>query len=114
VDCARARILLIPAPIPVVVTHHRELSCSKMVTAPGLPCRHAGHGLLLGRDQSLIDREGQFADFMLLPGDPTSDLKAIKRIRMVVGMARWLPGRDPSFRLAIRRCVIADSLARSA
>ena len=38
-----------------------------------------------GRDQTLgsIER-GKVADFFLVPGDPTKDLKAIKTIRMVV------------------------------
>ncbi len=39
----------------------------------------------LGRDQSLGSVEkGKLADFFLVPGDPTKDLKAIKRIAMVV------------------------------
>jgi imidazolonepropionase-like amidohydrolase len=39
----------------------------------------------LGQDQSLgsIER-GKFADFLLVPGDPVKDLKAIKTISMVV------------------------------
>ncbi|HOX70885.1 MAG TPA: amidohydrolase family protein [Dokdonella sp.] len=38
----------------------------------------------LGRDQTLGSIEkGKLADFFLVPGDPTNDLKAIKRIRMV-------------------------------
>ena len=38
----------------------------------------------LGQDQALgsIER-GKLADFFLVPGDPTKDLKAIKTIRMV-------------------------------
>jgi len=38
----------------------------------------------LGQDQALgsIER-GKLADFFLIPGDPTKDLKAIKTIRMV-------------------------------
>ena len=39
----------------------------------------------LGQDQRLGSIEkGKLADFFLVPGDPTKDLKAIKRIRMVV------------------------------
>jgi hypothetical protein len=39
----------------------------------------------MGRDQSLGSVEkGKLADFFLVPGDPTKDLKAIKRIAMVV------------------------------
>jgi imidazolonepropionase-like amidohydrolase len=39
----------------------------------------------LGQDQQLgsIER-GKLADFFLVPGDPTVDLKAIKHIAMVV------------------------------
>jgi len=38
-----------------------------------------------GRDQTLGSIEkGKMADFFLVPGDPTKDLKAIKTIRMVV------------------------------
>ena len=39
----------------------------------------------LGQDQLLgsIER-GKYADFFLVPGDPTKDLKAIKSIAMVV------------------------------
>ena len=39
----------------------------------------------LGHDQTLGSVEkGKYADFFLVPGDPTKDLKAIKRIAMVV------------------------------
>jgi imidazolonepropionase-like amidohydrolase len=39
----------------------------------------------LGQDQRLGSIEkGKLADFFLIPGDPTRDLKAIKTIRMVV------------------------------
>jgi hypothetical protein len=39
----------------------------------------------LGQDQQLGSIEkGKLADFFLVPGDPTKDLKAIKTIRMVV------------------------------
>lgn len=39
----------------------------------------------LGHDQTLGSVEkGKYADFFLVPGDPTKDLKAIKRISMVV------------------------------
>jgi hypothetical protein len=39
----------------------------------------------LGQDQRLRSIEkDKLADFLLVPGDPTKDLKAIKRIRMVV------------------------------
>ncbi|MFZ4066841.1 MAG: amidohydrolase family protein [Phenylobacterium sp.] len=38
-----------------------------------------------GRDQTLGSIEkGKVADFFLVPGDPTKDLKAIKTVRMVV------------------------------
>jgi imidazolonepropionase-like amidohydrolase len=39
----------------------------------------------LGQEQQLGSIEkGKLADFFLIPGDPTRDLKAIKTIRMVV------------------------------
>ena len=39
----------------------------------------------LGQDQRLGSIEkGKLADFFLVPGDPTRDLKAIKTISMVV------------------------------
>jgi len=39
----------------------------------------------VGQDQRLGSIEkGKLADFFLVPGDPTKDLKAIKTIRMVV------------------------------
>ena len=39
----------------------------------------------LGQDQRLGSIEkGKLADFFLIPGDPTRDLKAIKTVRMVV------------------------------
>ena len=38
-----------------------------------------------GQDQTMGSIEkGKLADFFLVPGDPTKDLKAIKTIRMVV------------------------------
>jgi imidazolonepropionase-like amidohydrolase len=39
----------------------------------------------LGQDEDLGSIEGgKYADFFLVPGDPTRDLKALKRISMVV------------------------------
>ncbi|HPG95729.1 MAG TPA: amidohydrolase family protein, partial [Dokdonella sp.] len=69
-------------------TYHRELELFEKIgySAPEiLKLATLDMARYLGRDQSLGSIEkGKFADFMLLPGDPTRDLKAIKRIRMVV------------------------------
>ena len=69
-------------------TYHRELELYQRVgmTAPEILKRatlDAAH--YLGQDQRLGSIEkGKLADFFLIPGDPTQDLKAIKTIRMVV------------------------------
>ena len=69
-------------------TYHRELELFGKIgySAPEV-LKLATHDMAryLGRDQSLGSIEkGKLADFFLVPGDPTADLKAIKRIRMVV------------------------------
>jgi imidazolonepropionase-like amidohydrolase len=69
-------------------TYHRELELYQRagMTAPEILKRatfDAAH--YLGQDQRLGSIEkGKLADFFLIPGDPTKDLKAIKAIRMVV------------------------------
>lgn len=70
------------------LTFHRELELFQQIgyTAPEV-LKLATHDMAryLGREQSLGSIEkGKLADFFLVPGDPTTDLKAIKQIRMVV------------------------------
>jgi len=69
-------------------TLHRELEMYERVgmTAPEIlkratldAARYMGQGEQLGSIE-----KGKLADFFLVPGDPTKDLKAIKTIRMVV------------------------------
>ena len=69
-------------------TLHRELEMYQRVgmTAPEIlkratldAARYMGQGEQLGSIE-----KGKLADFFLVPGDPTKDLKAIKTIRMVV------------------------------
>jgi hypothetical protein len=69
-------------------TYHRELELYQRagMTAPQILARATLESArYLGRDQDLGSVEkGKLADFFLIPGDPTRDLKAIKTIRMVV------------------------------
>lgn len=69
-------------------TYHRELELFEKIgySAPEvLKLASWDMARYLGRDQSLGSIEkGKLADFFLVPGDPTKDLKAIKHIRMVV------------------------------
>lgn len=69
-------------------TYHRELELFEKTgySAPEvLKLASWDMARYLGRDQSLGSIEkGKLADFFLVPGDPTKDLKAIKHIRMVV------------------------------
>jgi imidazolonepropionase-like amidohydrolase len=69
-------------------TYHRELELYQSVgmTAPQILKRATWDmAQYLGQDQSLGSIEkGKLADFFLVPGDPTKDLKAIKQIAMVV------------------------------
>ena len=70
------------------MTFHRELELmteAGMTPADVLARATLDMARYTGRDQSLgsIER-GKLADFFLVPGDPTQDLRAIKRIAMVV------------------------------
>lgn len=69
-------------------TYHRELELYQTIgmTAPQILKRATWDmAHYLGQDQSLGSIEkGKLADFFLIPGDPTKDLKAIKSIAMVV------------------------------
>lgn len=69
-------------------TYHRELELYQDVgmTAPEiLKLATWDMATYLGQDQRLGSIEkGKLADFFLVPGDPTRDFKAIKRIAMVV------------------------------
>ncbi len=69
-------------------TFHRELELFEKIgySAPEvLKLATWDMANYLGRDQSLGSIEkGKLADFFLVPGDPTQDLKAIKHIRMVL------------------------------
>jgi Amidohydrolase family len=69
-------------------TLHRELELYERVgmTPPEILKRATlDEARYLGQDQRLGSIEkGKLADFFLVPGDPTKDLKAIKTIRMVV------------------------------
>ena len=69
-------------------TYHRELELfGQLGMTPAEVLRRATLDMAkyLGQEQQLgsIER-GKLADFFLVPGDPTADLKAIKRIAMVV------------------------------
>jgi imidazolonepropionase-like amidohydrolase len=69
-------------------TLHRELEMYERVgmTAPDILKRatlDAARYLRQGEQLGSIEK-GKLADFFLIPGDPTKDLKAIKTIRMVV------------------------------
>lgn len=86
----RARgILLIPGTdLGGSFTFHRELELfAQLGYTPAEVLRLATWDMAayLGQDQSTgsIER-GKLADFFLVPGDPTADLKAIKTIRAVV------------------------------
>lgn len=69
-------------------TFHRELELYQdigMTPAQILKRATWDMAAYLGQDQQLGSIEkGKLADFFLVPGDPTKDLKAIKRIAMVV------------------------------
>jgi hypothetical protein len=82
-------ILLIPGTdTGGAFTYHRELELFAMLgmtPAEVLARATLEMAQFLGQDQQLgsIER-GKLADFFLVPGDPTADLKAIKSIAMVV------------------------------
>ena len=68
--------------------YHRELELfEKLGMTPAQVLRRATYDMAeyLDQDEHLgsIER-GKYADFFLVPGDPTANLKEIKRIRMVV------------------------------
>jgi imidazolonepropionase-like amidohydrolase len=69
-------------------TYHRELELYQKagMTAPEILKRATlDSARYTGQDQRLGSIEkGKLADFFLIPGDPTKDLKAIKTISMVV------------------------------
>jgi imidazolonepropionase-like amidohydrolase len=68
-------------------TYHRELELMQSIgMTPANVLARATYetARYMGRDQTLGSIEkGKLADFMLLPGDPTKDLKAIKNIALV-------------------------------
>lgn len=82
-------ILLIPGTdLGGAFTYHRELELfGQLGMTPAQVLRRATLDMAryLGQDQQLgsIER-GKLADFFLVPGDPTIDLKAIKHIAMVI------------------------------
>ena len=69
-------------------TYHRELELyQKIGMTPAQILKRATLDMAsyLGQDQSLGSvTKGKLADFFLVPGDPTKDIKAIKSIAMVV------------------------------
>lgn len=69
-------------------TYHRELELfQKFGMTPGQILKRATFDMAayMGQDQRLGSIEkGKLADFFLVPGDPTKNLKAIKTISMVV------------------------------
>lgn len=69
-------------------TYHRELELLQRIgMTPGEILARATYDMAryMGQDQRLGSIEkGKLADFMLIPGDPTRELKAIKSIAMVV------------------------------
>lgn len=85
----RKGILLIPGTdTGGAFTYHRELELfGKLGMSPAQVLSRATLEMAqyLGQDQRLgsIER-GKLADFFLIPGDPTKDLKAIKAIGMVI------------------------------
>ena len=70
------------------LTYHRELQLFEQIgySAPEvLRLATLDMAAYLGQDQSLGSIEsGKLADFFLVPGDPTTDLRRLKAVRMVV------------------------------
>jgi imidazolonepropionase-like amidohydrolase len=70
------------------LTYHRELQLFEQIgySAPEvLRLATLDMATYLGQDQSLGSIEtGKLADFFLVPGDPTTDLRTLKAVRMVV------------------------------
>jgi imidazolonepropionase-like amidohydrolase len=68
--------------------YHRELELfEKIGMTPAQVLRRASYDMAtyLGQDEDLGSIEkGKYADFFLVPGDPTQDLSELRRIRMVV------------------------------
>ncbi len=94
----RRGIMLIPGTdLGGAFTYHRELELfGKLGMTPAQVLTRATLDMAryLGQDQQLGSIEhGKLADFFLIPGDPTKDLKAIKAIRMVMkNGAVYYPG----------------------
>jgi imidazolonepropionase-like amidohydrolase len=68
--------------------YHRELELfEKIGLTPAEVLRRASYDMAvyLGQDEDLGSIEkGKYADFFLVPGDPTQDLNELRKIRMVV------------------------------
>ncbi len=68
--------------------YHRELELfEKIGLTPAEVLRRASYDMAvyLGQDEDLGSiKKGKYADFFLVPGDPTKDLSELRRIRMVV------------------------------
>jgi hypothetical protein len=85
----RRGIMLIPGTdLGGGFTYHRELELfGKLGMSPAQVLRRGTWDMAryLGQDQQLgsIER-GKLADFFLVPGDPTADLREIKKVAMVV------------------------------
>jgi len=82
-------ILLVPGTdLGGSFNYHRELELYQLLGMSAseiLKLATYDMAVYLGRDQDTGSIEaGKYADFFLVPGDPTSDLKAIKTISMVV------------------------------
>lgn len=82
-------ILLVPGTdLGGSFAYHRELELfAKLGMTPAQVLRRATYDMAeyLGQDQDLGSIEkGKYADFFLVAGDPTTDLKVIKSIQMVV------------------------------
>jgi hypothetical protein len=85
----RRGVLILPGTdLGGAFTYHRELELFQqlgMTPAEVLKRATLDMAAYVGQDQQLGSIEkGKLADFFLIPGDPTQDLKAIKTIAMVV------------------------------